>query len=72
MGAALLEMADHARQFLIQQRFAQPVQHHAFDRGKLIDDAAEVLVARSRSTSRDSHVRGHCRHSWLQRVVGSM
>ena len=48
VGAARLEVADHARQLFHEHRLAHPVQHHAGDVGHLVDDAREQLPAHVR------------------------
>ena len=45
VGAAVLQVADHARQVLHQHRLADAVQDHARDVGHLVDDAREQLPA---------------------------
>src|ERR1700736_4400054 len=45
VGAALLEIADHAREIRHHQRLADAVQHHPGDRRILIDDRAEQVPA---------------------------
>jgi hypothetical protein len=48
IGAAVLEVADLARQVLHQHRLADAVQHHPGDVGHLVDDARDQLPARVR------------------------
>ena len=48
VGAALLQIAHHARQLLHQHRLADAVQHDARDVGHLVDDAGEQLPAQVR------------------------
>src|SRR5579863_131315 len=45
VGPARFEIANHARQLFIEQRFAQPMQHHALQHWKLVHDVAEVVEA---------------------------
>src|SRR5712692_11473751 len=45
IGASIFQIANHARQLFVQQRFTKPVEDDAVQYRKLVDDVAKMLKA---------------------------